>query len=408
MTFPNPFTPGAGHPPPFLAGRDTEKQEFVRLLKQDAILSNLVLTGLRGIGKTVLLEELRPLAAAEGWLWVGSDLSESASVEEDRLATRLLTDLAVATSGIEVTSGRNAIGFGRASPGPRYERLDYDVLRSIYDGTPGLIADKLKRAFEVVWEVISTLDQPIPGIVFAYDEAQNMSDHPAKEQFPLALLLDVFQSIQRRGVRFLLVLAGLPTLFSKLVDARTFAERMFRVVFLKRLDEDHARDAILRPIATEQCPVRLDDGSVRSIIDHAGGYPFFIQFICREVFDSFLANFQRTGRYGSVPIMDITRKLDADFFAGRWSRVTDRQRDLLHLIASLDSSGDEFSVAEVVERSRALGGRPFSSSHVNQMLAALSSSGLVYKNRHGRYSFAVPLFGQFVMRQLSSQIGYAT
>jgi hypothetical protein len=232
-----------------------------------------------------------------------------------------------------------------------------------------------------------------------------MSDHPDKEQFPLALLLDVFQSIQRRGVRFLLVLAGLPTLFAKLVDARTFAERMFRVVFLKRLDEDHAREAILRPIAAEHCPVRLDDDSVRGIIVHAGGYPFFIQFICREVFDSFLFNHQRTGRYGSVPIVDITRKLDADFFAGRWSRVTDRQRDLLYLIASLESSGDEFSVAEIVERSREVeGARPFSSSHVNQMLAALASSGLVYKNRHGRYSFAVPLFGQFVMRQLDARL----
>ncbi len=405
----NPFTPGAGHPPPYLAGRDTEKDEFARLLQQGTILDNLVLTGLRGIGKTVLLDEFRPLAASRGWLWVGSDLSEASSVDEDRLATRLLTDLAAATSGIEVTSGRGAIGFGRTGSGTRYEALDYNVLRGLYDQTPGLVSDKLKRVFDVVWEVISTLDHPIPGIVFAYDEAQNMSDHPAKEQFPLALLLDVFQSIQRRGIRFLLVLAGLPTLFPKLVDARTFAERMFRVVFLKRLDEHHSKDAILRPIEAKQCPVHLDEKSVQVIVESAGGYPYFIQFICREVYDSFLSNFQRTKRYGSVPIADITRKLDADFFAGRWSRVTDRQRDLLYLIASLDSSGDEFTVAEIVERSRGLAGaKPFSSSSVNQMLAALAASGLVYKNRHGRYSFAVPLFGQFVLRQLLAGSGSPT
>lgn len=402
----NPFTPGAGHPPPYLAGRDTEKHEFARLLEQVTILDNLVLTGLRGIGKTVLLDEFRPLAVEKGWLWAGSDLSESSSVDEERFATRLLTDLAAATSAIEVTSGRSVIGFGRKASGPRYEALDYGVLRTLYEGTPGLTSDKLKRVFEVVWEVISTLDHPIPGIVFAYDEAQNMSDHAGKQQFPLALLLDVFQSIQRRGIRFLLVLAGLPMLFPKLVDARTFAERMFRVVFLKRLDEQHSKDAILRPIEAKQCPVKLDEQSVNVIVDNAGGYPYFIQFICREVYDSFLSNYQRTGRYGSVPIADITRKLDADFFAGRWSRVTDRQRDLLYSIASLESSGDEFTVAEIVERSRALAGsKPFSSSSVNQMLAALASSGLVYKNRHGRYSFAVPLFGQFVMRQLSAQRG---
>lgn len=401
MLFDNPFTPGAGHPPPYLAGRAVEKDEFARLIAQKTILHNLVLTGLRGIGKTVLLEEFRPLAAEKGWLWVGSDLSESTSVDEDHVATRLLTDLAVATSGIEVTSGRIAIGFGRPSSSARFERLDYNVLRSIYDQTPGLVADKLKRVFDVVWEVISTLDQPIPGIVFAYDEAQNMSDHAAKDQFPLALLLDVFQSIQRRGIRFFLALAGLPTLFPKLVDARTFAERMFRVVFLKRLDEQHSKEAILRPIATKRCPIRLDDGAVNEIIRHAGGYPYFIQFICREVYDAFLASFQRTKRYGIVPIDAITRKLDADFFAGRWSRVTDRQRDLLRVIAALETSDDEFTVAEIVERSRAAGGKPFSNSHVNQMLVALANSGLVYRNRHGKYSFAVPMFGSFVLRQSS-------
>jgi len=402
VSFPNPFTPGAGHPPPYLAGREDEKHEFARLLEQETILDNLVLTGLRGIGKTVLLDQFRPLAMTRHWLWVGSDLSESSSVDEERLATRLLTDLAVATSGIEVTSGHSTIGFGRASAGPRYESLDYDSLRGIYNQTPGLVSDKLKRVFEVVWDVISTLDAPIPGIVFAYDEVQNMSDHPERQQFPLALLLDIFQSIQRRGIRFLLVLAGLPTLFSKLVDARTFAERMFRVVFLKRLDEHHSREAILRPIAVKQCPVQIDDQSLRAIIGNAGGYPYFIQFICREVYDAFLSNFQRTQRYGSVPLAEITRKLDADFFAGRWNRVTDRQRDLLYIIAALESSEDEFTVAEIVERSRTLGGKPFSSSHVNQMLGALVSSGLVYKNRHGRYSFAVPLFGSFVLRQMSA------
>jgi DNA-binding IclR family transcriptional regulator len=96
------------------------------------------------------------------------------------------------------------------------------------------------------------------------------------------------------------------------------------------------------------------------------------------------------------------RKLDADFFAGRWNRVTDRQRDLLYVIAALETSDDEFTVAEIVEKSRSLGDKPFSSSHVNQMLVALVASGLVYKNRHGRYSFAVPLFGGFVLRQMSA------
>src|SRR5712692_5954503 len=96
----NPFRPGAGHMPPYLAGREHETKEFKELLEQDTILKNLVLTGLRGLGKTVLLETLKPMAIQAGWLWAGADLSESTSVSAESMATRLLTDLSVMTSSI--------------------------------------------------------------------------------------------------------------------------------------------------------------------------------------------------------------------------------------------------------------------------------------------------------------------
>lgn len=399
--FLNPFRPGAGHTPPYLAGRDVEKQEFLRLLEQDVILDNVVLTGLRGIGKTVLMEELRPLAQREGWLWVGSDLSESTSVSEDKLAIRLITDLAVVSSSMVIGKRTKVpVGFGH----PDVEqpvRLDYDALMALFAKTPGLVQDKLRAVLELVWGALRRMaPAPAPrGIVFAYDEAQNLADQSDRDQFPLSLLLDVFQSIQRRGVRFMLLLTGLPTLFPRLVDARTFAERMFRVLFLKKLDRNHSRDAIVKPIESTRCPIKLTRASVDGIIDGSGGYPYFIQFICREVYDQFLITHKQSGRLGPVSTTAITRKLDSDFFAGRWSRITDRQRDLLLIIATLDNADEEFTVQEIVERSRS-SKKPFSSSHVNQMLSALATSGLVYKNRHGKYSFAVPMFGQFVLRQM--------
>src|ERR1700733_8742969 len=91
----NPFRPGAGHMPPYLAGRDNETQQFLKLLEQKTILSNMVLTGLRGVGKTVLLDTFKPLALQRKWLWVGTDLSEAASICEESVAQRLLTDLSV-------------------------------------------------------------------------------------------------------------------------------------------------------------------------------------------------------------------------------------------------------------------------------------------------------------------------
>jgi hypothetical protein len=391
--FENPFRPGAGHRPPYMAGRLAEQREFEKLLTQDIILENPLLTGLRGVGKTVLLETFKPLALQHGWIWVGTDLSESASVSEEALAVRLMADLSVATSTLVVGEGE-AAGFA----GEKNDlHLDFDALTQIFRATPGLIEDKLKAVLETAARAIAR--DWGRGVVFAYDEAQNLADSEKQNEFPLSLLLDVFQSIQRKEIPFMLALTGLPTLFPKLVEARTFAERMFRVIVLDKLDDEASSEAILKPIEDAHCPVKFTPESVGMIGEQAGGYPYFIQFICREVFDSFvLLQRQKAPWPYTVPLDAITMKLNSDFFAGRWARATDRQRDLLWAIATLGKPGEEFTVQEVVKASKKLE-KPFTSSHVNQMLASLCGAGLVYKNRFGKYSFAVPLFDRFILRQ---------
>jgi hypothetical protein len=389
--FKNPYRPGAGHMPPFLSGREREYGEFDQLLEQDEILKNLVLTGLRGVGKTVLLETFKPRAMEKGWFWATADLSESASISETALAQRLLADLSLVTSTVMVEQAREpGVGF-TAAPAAEEVPLSYGVLTSVYEQTPGLVADKIKAALEFAWA------HGQQKVIFAYDEAQNLSDHAGKEQFPLSVLLDVFQSIQRKGIPFMLVLAGLPTLFPKLVDARTYAERMFRVMTLSKLTSDESREAILKPIEVAACPIKFSDDSVEIITFESGGYPYFIQFICREVFDVFIQQSERD-ELGTVPIDAIQQKLDADFFAGRWARITDRQKELLTVIAHLDEPDEEFTIQELVEKSRELLSKAFSSSHANQMLASLTERGMIYKNRVGKYSFAVPLLGRFIRR----------
>lgn len=397
-TFENPFRPGAGHTPPYLAGRQAETKEFKRLLGQSTILENLVLTGLRGVGKTVLLDSFKPIAIQESWLWVGTDLSETASLSEENIAKRLITDLSVVTSSIVVyQEQRKSIGFVNRDL-RQNQYLNYEFLMYLYNTTNGLNSDKIKRVLEVVWDVLSKQRDPFNGIVFAYDEAQNLSDQAGRDEYPLSMLLDVFQSIQKKGLPLMLALTGLPTLFPKLVEARTYAERMFHVVFLDRLSIEASREAILKPINDADCPIKLSQKSVDTIVELSGGYPYFIQFICREVYDVFLQNLN-DGKRPSVPVKEITQKLDTDFFAGRWARATDRQRELLDVIADLSNCDSEFTVQEIVESSKSKPSKPFSSSHTNQMLSTLADAGLIYKNRHGKYSFAVPLMGQFIKRQ---------
>jgi hypothetical protein len=396
IEFKNPYRPGAGHMPPHLAGREREYEEFDRLLEQDDILENMVLTGLRGVGKTVLLETFKPRAMQHGWLWATADLSESASISETALAQRILADLSLITSSITVEEQQpsNPTGFA-VSTEPRRIPLSHEVLASVYNSTPGLISDKIKATLEFAWHHLRQQDQH--RVIFAYDEAQNLSDHAEKEQFPLSVLLDVFQSIQKKGIPFMLVLAGLPTLFPRLVDARTYAERMFRVVTLTKLNNEESREAILKPIEVAECPIHFSEASVETICHESGGYPYFIQFICREVFDVFIQQHAKD-EPPIVPVDAIQRKLDADFFAGRWARITDRQRELLWAIANLDRPDEEFTIQELVERGRQLLSKTFSPSHANQMLASLAERGMIYKNRLGKYSFAVPLLGRFILR----------
>lgn len=386
--------------PPYLAGRDPEVKEFAKLLEQDVILENLVLTGLRGVGKTVLLETFKPLAIQEGWLWVGTDLSESSSVTEETLAIRLLADLSIVTGQLIVSEQEVGSMILRKQPEVVQQTLDYNALEDIFRATPGLIADKLKRVLEVSWQFLSGTKKR--GVIFAYDEAQNLADHSADKQYPLSLLLDTFQSIQKKEIPFMLALTGLPTLFPKLVDARTYAERMFHVIHIDRLHDSDSKKAITEPIRKDSCPVTFSDSSVEKIVRESGGYPYFIQFLCREVYDIFIQQIDAGVESSSVDLRGIVRKLDADFFDGRWSKATDRQRDLLVIISTLESADAEFTVAEIVEASNHSAPRDsFSPSHVNQMLSKLCDSGLIYKNRYGKYSFAVPLLGQFIKRRQS-------
>jgi len=397
----NPYRPGAAHAPPYLAGRSAEQREFSRLLTQTRILENLALTGIRGVGKTVLLRnELHREAMRRDWLWVTSDISESVSVSEAHLVTRLLTDLNTFSGDWEYAAGeRHPFGFtGR--PERRPIHFNFETMQALFEQEPGLASDKLKRVLRIAWELMRRHQPGKKGIVFAWDEAQNLADRSRDKQYPLSLLLDVFSSLQSQGAPFMLLLTGLPTLFPKLVAARTFAERMFRALTMRNLTRDESREAVIKPLAQE--PAHIQD-AFADIFDmiyaRTQGYPYFIQFCCRELYDYLAGASPPTDEERERLLRRIARKLDMDFFEGRWAQLTDRQRDLLCVIADLKSRAGEFTVREIVAASKTAE-RNFSNSHANQMLTALFNKGLVFKNRHGKYALAVPLLDEYIRRRM--------
>jgi AAA+ ATPase superfamily predicted ATPase len=384
--FENPFRPGAGQKPPFLAGRQQEQTEFLHILKQTPTYQNVIIKGRRGVGKTSLLDSLKPIAITSGWLWAGTDLSESASISERNLSNRIITDISSITSSFPAVQKENV---------QLPITANYKYLTDLYEATPGLSSDKLKQVLETVWEIIKTKAK---GIVLAYDEAQILKDQREDKEYPLSLLLEAIQYLQRKQIPYLLVLSGLPTLLSNLVDTRTYAERMFHVLSIDRLPKDEIIDAIKQPIKNASCPVTFSDNAINEIVNYSGGYAYFIQFLCKETFDSYILQIKLDIEHPTIFLEEIVRKLDNNFYAGRWGKIPERQRDLMKIIAQLSSAEDEFSVQEIIEKSKELSD-PFKASAVNQLLTKLAENELIYKNRHGKYSFAVPMFSGFINRQ---------
>lgn len=173
---------------------------------------------------------------------------------------------------------------------------------------------------------------------------------------------------------------------------------------LTKLAESDTKDAILKPIAKpqedgESCPVTFSELGISEILKYSSGYPYFIQFFCREAFDLILQQIKLGVEMPSIKISDFVKKLDIDFYSGRWSRVTDRQRELLGVIAKLPTANEEFTVKDVVKKSEEINDNPFKSTHINNLLVKLIDAGLIYKNRRSKYSFAVPLLADYINRQ---------
>lgn len=396
----NPYRPGAGQEPPYLAGRTYEQTEFLRLLDQEIIMENLIITGLRGIGKTALLESLKPVAISHDWLWAGEDFSQSLGISEERLVMRILADISFLTSSIVVDEAVSA-GF---NGGKEKVYLDYELLRHIYGSTPGLASDKLKHVLEVVWGIVPSLGKR--GIIFAYDEAQTLTDNKADSQYPLSLLLDVFQALQRKGVRFMLVLTGLPTLQPNLVATRTYTERLFHVFMLKQLSAQDSHDAIIKPLLNDDGTpnkqmLQFDELSIDTIAKASGGYPYFIQYICRETYDVFQQQ-ATNGKAPSVPLSAIMEKLDNNFFYGRWAKTTEREKELMIIIAQAKLL--EFTPTQVVRLSEESQFKKFSIAQLTSYLKGLIDEGLIYKDKRGSYSFAVPLLGGYIMRTYNEKL----
>ena len=383
---PNPFRPGNGVPPPYLAGRDAVLNAFEDwLIETPPLHANWTLTGLRGTGKTVLLGEFATRAERAGWLTLHRELGDRHR-DDARFAEAIVEDadaligradgLAAVGQAIERTARwlrPKRIGVGEVSVDPSYA------------STAPAPADVMRVALAELDAVLSHTERP--GAILLYDEGHLLADDRARERYPLSDLLAALAAVQRERQRVRVILCGLPTLSLNLKRARTYAERMFRHVVIDNLELDAAGDALAIPLASARRGFGLS--LIGHIVEQTGGYPYFLQFFgaftCSRIGLEHieLADFQRIESA-------LLHELDLAFFEDRFLTASVSEQELLLRIAA--RAGDRLTTAHL--RS-AMSDLP----NVDELLRRLVARGLLYRPTRGTYRFALPLFGRYLRRQ---------
>ncbi|MGH2994807.1 MAG: ATP-binding protein [Gaiellaceae bacterium] len=388
----NPFRPGVGTRPLHLAGREGPLRRFRAMLRAAPEQpANMLLTGLRGVGKTVLLGEFERVADGEGWapaaleLQPGHNMEESLVTAVSALAQRTRENLS------RVERIRTAVGGAVRHAGTL--GMTWQDVTVTYNPAAGEVEEDLARSlFEVVDMAV---EKGRTGFVLLLDEAQVVRDERDRGgDHPLSLLISSIVALQRRELPLGLVLCGLPTLTGNLLRARSYTERMFRGEEIGSLDEPDAREAFTEPLVESGGSVTASPMLVETVVREVEGYPYFIQLWGAELWDAAELGevSELTPELLTVTRPDIYRRLDVDFYEPRVSTLTPAERDVLLATAACRYPPLVVSdLNEVIDKSP---------GNVNVLLGRLVESGVLYRIRKGQYEYTAPKFRDYLTRRV--------
>jgi AAA ATPase domain len=379
----NPYTPGAGRKPPVLAGRDPELenvQALIERLSAGSYERSLVYSGLRGVGKTVLLMEFDVLASEAGW--ATTDVQEVGSQPDFRLtfarmATRLLREMSRKYRLKSRVDRALAVvkAFSIAVPGAIQLKLDVEAASGVADS-----GDPEQDLSELLLEIGEVAQASRSGALFLIDEMHNL-DTPA-----LAAICIAFQAISRRGLPVALVGAGLPDLQVRLIAAKPYADRLFQYRELGRLSDAAARAALVAAAAT--LGVDYEEKAARQVVRESAGYPYFIQEYGLELWNH--AERSPIGRADLETVREIVRdSLERSFFGPRFQLASDAEQRYLAAMAALGEP--PYRSSEVATCYGAKDARG-----VSVFRDSLIQKGLIWSPRRGQVDFTVPLFAEFL------------
>lgn len=380
----NPYSPGSGRKPPELVGRVPELEAFDTLVARTGNRlgdRGIVLTGLRGVGKTVLLNEMRNHADRHSWLTVqiearrdetGSDavrrnLARSLVAAARRFTQpqfrermqRALQTITAFNASISATGVQLGVSLeqGRGDTGdPELDLLDLaeDVSTNLPPG----------KAFAIFIDEMQDLDAATLGALIAAQHAANQRDWP-----------------------FYIIGAGLPNLPRILTETRSYAERLFNYRTIGQLQPHDAGDALREP--AEKLGATYEPAALDRLVTASGGYPYFLQEYGYATWN-LAPNKTITTDDATTAINYALESLDAGFFKSRWDRATKSERRFL--IAMATDNGEPSSTSTIAERLE------LKHQSLGPYRANLIAKGLIYAPEHGYVSYTVPGMADYVHR----------
>jgi len=371
-----------GLDPPYLADRQYQLQRFSRFLDGfPEFPRNVRVTGLRGVGKTVLLQRYATVAEESGWVVVKRELGEHLN-DESAFGLALIDDCREA---LERTSRRAAAG--RKASGAVRRALDLlgGISVSLGGGEP-VLEDQLFAAVEATCR--TAVGGGRRGVILCYDEAHLLRDSRHSRQFPLGALLAAVARAQRERVALMLVVSGLPPLTDNLALAKSYSERMFQAEVLDALRPPEDQHAFERPLKDSRRDFEPD--LIEAVRADTRGYPFHIQFFGALLWDAVPASEPITCEHFRSLRPAILEALDHAFFDARLARTSRGERQLLAAIAT---SGEVASLREVLPRAG------FGHDVAKRLVGRLVAKGLIYRPERARLAFSVPMFGEYLRRK---------
>jgi hypothetical protein len=389
----NPYAPGAGQRPPELAGRDTELSAFDVVLERIAHgrpERSLVLTGLRGVGKTVLLNQLRSAAISRGW---GTGKIEARPDQSLRRPVSSALHMALRELGPrhgDQESVAEVLGVVKAFA-QRVTPADAKVRDRWQPGIDVPAATGRADSGDMEIDLVELLSDVAgvaadigSGIALFIDEMQDVQPDD------VSAICAACHELSQQGAPLIVVGAGLPHLPAVLSASKSYSERLFRYLRIDRLERDAADRALIAPAEREG--VEFAPGALDALYEAADGYPYFVQAYGKVTWDV-AASSPITAEDVAMAAPVAETELAVGFFGSRYDRATPAEREYMHAMAEL--GGPQGAAVATSEVAVSLGRKPASLSPARD---SLIKKGLVYSAERGQIAFTVPHFGRYLLR----------